>query len=148
MPTQTSPSHASRTTTGAVSQLLQHASAHLRTLRERELVAFGMSGKHFAILTAILEKGPMTQQTLSRLLNIDRTTMVKLVDDLERLGVGFRDVHPSDRRAFEVDVTAEGDLVFQEAAEAVALAEQQFFGAISGDERRLLQQVLQRLLEA
>lgn len=143
VPVQTRPARAT-----TISQLLQQASSRIRTLHERELSAYGMTAKHFAITTAILERGPMTQQALSRLLGIDRTTMVKLVDDLERLGVAFRDVHPTDRRAFEVDVTPEGDIVFHEASHALATAEKSFFQSISGEERRLLQQVLTRLVDS
>ena len=50
----------------------------------------------------------MTQKALEDMLRIDRTTMVALIDDLERTGFVIRQCHPRDRRAFLVWPTESG----------------------------------------
>src|SRR5215469_925915 len=55
--------------------------------------------------------------TLGDMLRVDRTTMVSLVDDLERKGYVVRQRHPRDRRAFLVQPTEAG-----RAAKAQAMA--------------------------
>ncbi len=60
------------------------------------------------ILHLLEENGPMSQQQLGKVLRIDRTTMVKLVDMLEERKYARRKDHPEDRRAYLVEITASG----------------------------------------
>ncbi len=64
-----------------------------------------------AILHLLAERGKMRQQDLGRLLRIDRTTMVKLVDGLEESGLVRRLDHPEDRRVYLIEITAAGKKV-------------------------------------
>ena len=74
---------------------------------ERELGPPVSAAKHASVLVVIDAEGPMSQRALGRRLRIDKSPMVGLVDDLERLGLAERrrerrrsprPGHPPDRR--------------------------------------------------
>jgi DNA-binding MarR family transcriptional regulator len=48
------------------------------------------------------ERGSLSQQAIGERLRIDRTTMVALIDDLERGGYVKRERNPHDRRAYVI----------------------------------------------
>jgi DNA-binding MarR family transcriptional regulator len=65
----------------------------------------------------IRTQGPRSQQYIGEALRIDRTTMVGVIDDLERRGLVQRVRDPDDRRRYAVSLTdkarelVEGELV-------------------------------------
>ena len=86
------------------------AKAHQRlwALFGAECRKLGIESPCVGVLHLIEENGPMSQQQLGRKLRVDRTTMVKLIDHLESLGLAQRCDNPADRRAYLVENTAEG----------------------------------------
>jgi DNA-binding MarR family transcriptional regulator len=96
-------------------------------------------------LTLVTEREPMTQKALGDMLRIDRTTMVTLIDDLERKGLVVRQRHPRDRRAFLVRPTEPGRTA---KIEAVAILDEQqrcFLAPLTAAERQQLGVLLKRL---
>lgn len=123
------------------------------TQRALELVheAFaplGIRSRHYGVLAALAEAGPQTQQALGAWLRIDRTTMVALVDDLERLGLVERRRAPADRRAYALCLTTTGERVLADARERVAAADVALLAPLSADERARLRLLLDKLLDA
>jgi len=93
----------------------------------------------------VTEREPMTQKALGDMLRIDRTTMVTLIDDLERKGLVVRQRHPRDRRAFLVWPTEPGRTA---KTEAVAILDEQqhcFLAPLTAAERQQLAALLKRL---
>lgn len=86
------------------------AKAHQRmfTLFHNECQKLGLEVPGPGILHLLDQDGPMSQQQLGRVLRIDRTTMVKLIDALEEHKLARRTDHPEDRRAYLVEITAAG----------------------------------------
>ena len=68
----------------------------------------GMDIPCVGILHLLEECGPTTQQQLGRSLRIDRTTMVKMLDMLEKNKLAVRKDHPDDRRVYIIEITAAG----------------------------------------
>src|SRR5688572_12072074 len=62
------------------------AKAHQRlwSLFSEEISKIGTDIPCCGVLHLLAENGPMSQQQLGRVLRIDRTTMVKMIDQLER----------------------------------------------------------------
>ena len=126
--------------------LLKHAQLRLRELTGKALEPYGIDGRQLAVLLAIDDRVPRSQQEIARRLGVDRTSMVALVDELERKGLCERQVVAGDRRKNVVALTAAGGDTVREATTASDLAEREFLATLSEAEaatfRRLLQAVV------
>lgn len=94
----------------------------------------------------LLAEGPISQQALGEQLGIDRTTVVELIDELERQGVVERRRNPADRRSYALHLTVKGRTVQKRAAKAFDSAAEEFFGPLSAAERKGLADMLRRLI--
>jgi DNA-binding MarR family transcriptional regulator len=126
--------------------LLKHARSGLQTISEPALAVIDLDGRQFAVLSVIGEQGPMAQQRVSETLRVDRTTIVALVDELERKGFVERKRDPGDRRAYAVEITPKGARTLQRARTVVDAAEVEFTAALSAAERRQLRELLAKLM--
>lgn len=109
------------------------------------LARMELNARQVGILTLVTEREPMTQKALGDMLRIDRTTMVTLIDDLERKGFVIRQRHPRDRRAFLVCPTESGRTA---KIEAVAILDEQqrcFLAPLTAAEQQQLGALLKRL---
>jgi len=125
--------------------LLYRAAEQSHSLADDMLARMELSARHVGILTLVTEREPMTQKALGDMLRIDRTTMVTLIDDLERKGFVVRQRHPRDRRAFLVWPTESGRTA---KAQAVAILDEQqrcFLAPLTAAERQQLGVLLKRL---
>jgi DNA-binding MarR family transcriptional regulator len=132
--------------------VLSWAAQDAQQVADRALEPLGLTVKHFGVLTFIRheaesdrEGGSLSQQAIGERLRIDRTTMVSLIDDLERAGYVKRERNPDDRRAYVIRLTAAGRRAQARAEEAVDAL--QFFGQLSEAERQELHRLLARLIE-
>jgi len=80
-------------------------------------------------------------------MKIDRTTMVALIDDLERAGHVDRTRNPEDRRAYALAATASGKRVQSKAATLMKRVYDVTLSPLSTDERRELRRMLQAVIE-
>lgn len=122
-------------------------------LKQRELVEgvlkpYGLIGKHLGILLLIQERGSLPQQEIGKCMYIDRTTMVAMVDDLERLGYVERKAHPTDRRAHALYLTAKGREVLPKLYRLGMKAEEELLRPLATRDRKELGRILRRLVEA
>lgn len=106
----------------------------------------GLTGLHFGALSIVDEMGPMSQQRLGCLIGKDRTTIVAIVDELEQEGLVERRRNPEDRRAYALEVTAEGHRWLAEARPVLIAAEEQLLDGLDEEERRTLLDLLRRML--
>jgi DNA-binding MarR family transcriptional regulator len=123
--------------------LLKHAQLRLAGLTSAALAPLGISGRECAVLIAIDDRAPLSQQEVARRLDVDRTTMVALVDDLEHKGLVQRRQDPDDRRKNVVVLTGQGRDTLRRATAATGEAERRFLGSLSGDETAMLKKTLQ-----
>lgn len=127
--------------------LLNRAAAIVRRMAEMEMAPFGISPKHYGILATISANSPLTQQSLSELLRIDRTTIVQLVDELEAKGAVVRGPTPGDRRAYSLELTPDGATLLQKTGERMLAVQERFFAPLRPAERKELQRLLMKLVE-
>jgi MarR family transcriptional regulator, lower aerobic nicotinate degradation pathway regulator len=99
--------------------LLARAHQRAHALFHDALAPLGLTPKSFGALSVITEHGPLSQTTLGETLRIDRTTMVAVVDELERTGYVQRGRNSADRRVHSLAVTPAGKEAL-DAAERVA----------------------------
>ncbi|MFB4281699.1 MarR family winged helix-turn-helix transcriptional regulator [Nonomuraea sp. MTCD27] len=128
--------------------LLKHANLRLADLTGPALEPYGIDGREFAVLSVLGAPEPLSQLEAAQRLGIDRTTMVALVDALERKGLVGRRPHPGDRRKNMVEPTGRGRETLAEATRAVDAAEAAFLAVLPDKDARLLKDVLERLVRA
>jgi DNA-binding MarR family transcriptional regulator len=119
---------------GRLGYLMKHAYLRLAVLTGSALAPFGISGRECAVLIAIDERVPLSQQEVARRMGVDRTTMVTLIDDLESKGLVQRRPDPDDRRKNVVLLTEAGRTTLRGAAAATEQAERRFLASLTGDE--------------
>lgn len=105
----------------------------------------GLRPNDVAILELLDSEGPLVQARLGKRLRIDKASMVGLLNGLERQGLIERRPHPTDGRTFEVHILASGRECLQQAHRASLGATEQFFEALTSEERRTLHELLTRL---
>jgi DNA-binding MarR family transcriptional regulator len=109
------------------------------------LEPFELHPREFAVLRSVTFEEGQTQQALADRLQIPRSRMVSIVDELEARGFVERRPNPADRRVRELYLTAAGRKTLEQAfAEAVAY-EQQVGAPLSAAERAQLLDLLERI---
>jgi DNA-binding MarR family transcriptional regulator len=112
-----------------------------------ELGRLGLSPKGFGALTVLDADGPLPQVELARRQGIDRTTMVAVVDELERLGAVRRERDERDRRAYAVELTPAGRRLLGRARPLLLAAEEEFLAPLPAGDRERLKDALRLLVE-
>ena len=125
--------------------LLGKAAQQGADLAERALRPLALKARHYGVLVSLEDRGPLAQHELGQLLRIDRTTMVAVIDHLERLGFVVRGLHPVDRRTYQVQLTTAGQAALERARGAVASADAALVDRLSAKERAQLVMLLQKL---
>lgn len=125
------------------------AAAHTRS-RERMnegLRPLGIDVRQFAVLIALSMYGPVSQRDLIAHTGIDKSTMVRLVDELENGELVSRERVPHDRRAYAVVLTPRGERTLAEARQTADRVGGDIFGPLTGTERDHFIDLLRRLAE-
>jgi DNA-binding MarR family transcriptional regulator len=135
-------------TTDRLYFLLKHAQLHLAELTGPALAPYGIDGRELALLNALVDQDPLSQQEVARRLGIDRTTMVALVDGLEGKGLVERQPHPDDRRKNLVELTAAGRDTRGRATRASEDAERRFLAPLDEGDVKRLKEALRLLISA
>jgi len=87
-------------------------------LSERS-VALGLPGQEGHVLSFVAHYGPCSVGELGRVFGYPPSTLTGVLDRLERTALLSRRIHPSDRRSFLVEATAEGRRLGVEARRMV-----------------------------
>jgi len=133
-------------TTPDLAFLLAHASHVLSTELTAALAGLGITPRANCVLTSALP-GDRTQIQLADVCQLDKTTMVVTVDELEKAGLVERRTSSTDRRARIIVVTDRGREVHARARDVVADVYQDVLGALPADERSGFVSSLTRLVE-
>jgi DNA-binding MarR family transcriptional regulator len=100
----------------------------------------------YGILTLLASTGPRSQNELGELLGVNRTIMVKVVDDMEASGLLERRRNPADRRSYALQPTQEGLATLERLDPAVREAEATFTAPVGKAGRARLNKLLCTLL--
>jgi MarR family transcriptional regulator, lower aerobic nicotinate degradation pathway regulator len=115
---------------------------------EREIAPYGIRAKHAQVLLVIDAEGPMSQRALGRRLRIDKSPMVGLLDDLERLELAERRRSASDRRVQAIHLTRAGRAALERVLEIAEAENARTFEPLDDAEREVLHDLLLRVAEA
>ena len=116
------------------------------TLTAEALDSIGLTPALFALLNVLGARDGTIQQQLSFDMGIDPSAMVKLINELENVGLAERRRRPNDRRAWEVAITPKGRRTLERARRLASQIEDQVLGGLSATDRRQLLTLLRRAL--
>lgn len=91
-----------------------------------------LSPRQYAVLKAIVEQPKSHQLDLSRTTGIDRSTISDIVRRLQRSRLITRKRLASDRRAFSIALTREGEKALRTGDSAAAATDAELLGKIAG----------------
>lgn len=106
----------------------------------------GPPSRDFVVLDALAGNDAASQQDLARRIDVNRTTMVKLIDRLQDEGYVTRTRNPANRRTYVLSLTARGGTALKRLRQAAADHDARITAALTPGERRRLMALLNRLL--
>ncbi|WP_071796607.1 MarR family winged helix-turn-helix transcriptional regulator [Natronohydrobacter thiooxidans] len=107
----------------------------------------GFSPRAFSALSLVVQYPNITQTGLAKMLGIERSGLVAIVDDLEQRGFVRRTHVPSDRRVQALLPTKAGAKAIADATDAVRAHENTLFASFTPEERSTLMALLLRVRE-
>jgi DNA-binding MarR family transcriptional regulator len=126
--------------------LFKHAMMQMEALNAPALASQGIDARELGVMLLLADHEPTSQQQSAQRLGVDRTTMVALIDTLERKGLVTRHPDAVDRRRNVVELTDTGRDVLRQATKASDGAERALLSPLSAaaanDLRTALQQIL------
>lgn len=105
-----------------------------------------LQSKHFGALLALRRNGPLSQRQLIDRIDSDKSSMVRMIDDLEARGLCERTPDDVDRRAYKVRLTEAGRAVFVRAEHTAYAVVDDLFANFTPDERRQFRDLLIRFV--
>ena len=105
---------------------VRSAARHVSQFYDQFLAPIGLRTTQFSILAKLKERGPLTINTLAKVMVMDRTTLGRNILPLERDGLIQIGPIASDRRAKELHLTNAGEKRLQAARKAWSQAQAQF----------------------
>lgn len=105
----------------------------------------GLRSYHYRVLAALEEWGPVSQADLGRSTSIDRSDIVSILGELERLGLVQRAVDPANLRRNIVSITEAGSERLAVLDTVVGEVQERVLAPLSPDERLQLTGLLRKL---
>ena len=105
----------------------------------------GLNPPIFGVMQLIAAHPGLTQRELVSDTLVDPSTMVAVLDDLEREGLAERRTHPSDRRKHAVHLTAKGKRTLERARRIATRFADDLLEPLDADERETLRLLLRKL---
>jgi DNA-binding MarR family transcriptional regulator len=102
----------------------------------------------YVLLSYLAEEDGITQQELSSRCSSDARTIGTMIELLERNGLVERQPHPSDRRAWQVFLTNNGQARHAQLRKNSEEIREVLNGALEPEELAIVQKALDRIVEA
>jgi DNA-binding MarR family transcriptional regulator len=131
----------------ALGMLLATAHHNARRALQEGLRPLGIEARHITVLTALAQQEAISQRQLGRRLGLDKSTVVRILDELERLGLASRLRTEHDRRAYTIQLTPQGRERVHEADKIAAAVGHDLFGRLDPAEREQLVASLTKIAE-
>jgi DNA-binding MarR family transcriptional regulator len=129
-----------------LSYCLYKGALRLRAMMNEALEPYGLISPQVGMLALLKSLGAINQMGLGREMGIDKATMVKLIDGLEKRGLVKRIQGTPDRRAKMLQITTKGERHLEELSHTRAKVEARFLEPLSKSEQALLRKVMPKLL--
>jgi DNA-binding MarR family transcriptional regulator len=131
---------------GRAGFLLNKAAQKVREFYEEQLRPLGLNGKDYGVMVVLEEKGSISQHEIGMCIYIDRTTMVGIIDNLEKRGLVERKEHPTDRRSHSIYLTPKGKDTLSKAHHLGIQVEKRFLNCLGVKEQKEFLRLLKQLV--
>jgi MarR family transcriptional regulator, lower aerobic nicotinate degradation pathway regulator len=128
----------------ALGLLLRRAHRRAGAAMTEALRPLGIELRHFAVLIVLVNHGPTEQRELVEATGSDKAGIMRVVDDLERMGLAVRKPVAGDRRLRAVEITPKGMELFDAAHVAAEPVAERLGAALGRDELEQLTDLLTR----
>ncbi|MCA0922579.1 MarR family winged helix-turn-helix transcriptional regulator [Pseudooceanicola nanhaiensis] len=108
---------------------------------------FGLKVRSFSALTLIVSNPGIPPSRLAEILQIERSNLVLIMDELETRELISRTRDPQDRRRFALNATLRGKRLQEKAAAASAARQEKIISRLTTAEYETLQALLRRFEE-
>ncbi|AYO86459.1 MarR family transcriptional regulator (plasmid) [Methylobacterium brachiatum] len=133
---------------GWIGYSLKIAQHRLRQRLEAELAGTGVSASQNAVLLAIGDNPRISNASLARAAFVTPQSMQGMLVTLERDGFIVRTPHPEHGRIIMTELTEKGKAAAQAGTIAAEAVERQMLAGLTGDEAKLLDDLLRRCADA
>lgn len=103
--------------------------------------------KNFSVLILIEKKKDCTQQFISDSLQIDKVSMVKIIDGFSKQGLVKRVQNQDDRREYFIELTSKGHKLMPKIHKAIHDIDEEAFRGIGERERKIFYEILVKVGE-
>lgn len=126
---------------------LYKAALKFRAIIDSALAEDGIIAPQFGILNILKESNGLNQVSLGLQMGIDKATMVKLIDGLEKLSYVVRVSSEADRREKFLKVTPRGLRFLEQILPHMKAVEAEFLKPLDTEERRTLLAAIPKLMK-
>lgn len=126
--------------------LLKRTASIIDEMNERALSRVKLSPRQLGLLRVVASEGPLSQQALSKRHNVDRTTLVQIIDELEERQLMSRITDERDRRSNLLYLTPRGKKTLVQAAKLADKEQAKFLEPIDESEWESLRLNLIKLI--
>lgn len=119
-----------------------------RTLVDNFLLEEGIIAPQFGILNILKESQGLNQISLGLQMGIDKATIVKLIDGLEKLSYVVRVSSETDRREKYLQLTPRGLKFLEQIIPDMKKLEGEFLEPLNADEKRILLGAIPKLMRS
>jgi DNA-binding MarR family transcriptional regulator len=135
------------TLSNSVGYLLSQSARIYRNRLSKALIPLGLSLYEYACLRLISFNVPISQGNLGEKYGIDRTTMVGIIDQLEKRELVLRERSAADRRSYRLLLTPKGRKMATRAKRIVTNEQKYFLNALSEKEWTQMRSNLLKLID-
>lgn len=114
---------------------------------EKQCSGLDIGYGHIAFISALSWRESLSQEELSEVLSIDKTTTARAIKTLVELGYVSRSTDPADKRIYHLSLTPKVRSIIPLIKESLKTWSEVLSGGFSGDERELVLGLLKRMSE-
>lgn len=130
---------------GPVSYAIYRVARGHRNVAAAKLREIGLYAGQELLLMQLWDSGPQRQTELLRMMDIDASTLTRMVQRLESVGLLKRQADPADRRAFLIELTPAGQALRTEVERVWRELEEDTLVDLDAIERAELERLLNKL---
>lgn len=131
-----------------ISKLLRMLNNSFREMRDRNLLKYNLTAAQMDVLVYLKCSGEkeIHQREIEHWFHLKNPTVTGLVNRLEEKGFLTRRTNPSDKRYRVIELTEKGNIVLDQMWEEAFQIDGRIYSCLSEDEERVLEELLERIL--
>lgn len=125
---------------------LRFVSNHVSLSFAKRLAEYGVGVGEWVVLNLLQEHKSLSPAEIAKLVGMTRGAASKLLDKLFCKGLISREESAEDRRFQKISIAEEGKKLLPQLIKEAELNEQQFFGDLSNEKKKLLKNILKDII--